>query len=144
MDQDLYISPGLIIPGRELKWTFSRSSGPGGQNVNKVETAVELAWNFNQSQSIGPHKKQRIRSLYQSLIVNGTLRISVSEHRSQFQNRQLALKRMSGLVRAGLKAPPPVRKPTKPTRNSERKRLVAKKQRGAIKRARQSRHCLDD
>ena len=144
MDQDLYIHKALTIPGRELSWTFSRSSGAGGQNVNKVETSVELSWDLDQSKVIGPVKKDRIHKLHHSRIVGGKLRISVSEHRSQFQNRQLALNRMTALIREGLKPPPPVRKSTKPTRSSKRKRVDAKKQRGAIKQARQSRPCLDD
>ena len=144
MEHDLFVNDGLTIPSRELTWTFSRSRGSGGQNVNKVETAVELSWELNNSTVIGPFKKRRLAKVYQSRIVNDVLRISVSEQRTQLHNRQIALKRLAALIREGLQPPPPTRKATKPTRSSQRRRVEIKKQRGAIKQSRQSRPGIDD
>ncbi len=144
MEHDLWINDKLTIPGKELSWTFCRSSGSGGQNVNKVETAVELSWSLDDSTVIGPFRKRRLSELYQSRIANGSLRVSVSEQRSQFLNRQIALKRLAALIREAFLPAPPTRKATKPTRSSQRRRVETKKQRGAVKQRRQSRPGIDD
>jgi ribosome-associated protein len=141
---DLPIAPHLLIPAAELQWRFSRSSGPGGQNVNKLETAVELVFDLEGSSAIGPFQKQRMLDRLGSRCVAGCLRVAVSEHRSQYQNRQLALQRLGDLLREGLKPPPKLRKPTKPTRGSVKRRVDAKKQRSQVKQDRQRRASMDE
>lgn len=141
---DLHVSAAVVIPAAELQWRFSRSSGPGGQNVNKVETAVELGFDLEGSSAIGPFQKQRLLERLGSRCVAGWLRVAVSEHRSQHQNRQLALARLGDLLRDGLKPPPKLRKPTKPTRGAVKRRVDAKKQRSQVKQDRQSRRSMDD
>ena len=141
---DLPIAPHLLIPAAELQWRFSRSSGPGGQNVNKLETAVELVFDLEGSSAIGPFQKQRLLDRLGSRCVAGCLRVAVSEHRSQYQNRQLALQRLGDLLREGLKPPPKLRKPTKPTRGSVKRRVDAKKQRSQVKQDRQRRASMDE
>jgi ribosome-associated protein len=141
---DLWVTATLLIPAAELQWRFSRSAGPGGQNVNKVETAVELGFDLEGTSAIGPFQKQRLLDRLGSRCVGGCLRVAVSEHRSQYQNRQLALARLGDLLREGLKPPPKLRKPTKPTRGSVKRRVDAKKQRSQVKQDRQRRASMDE
>ena len=141
---DLHVSAAVVIQAAELQWRFSRSSGPGGQNVNKVETAVELGFDLEGSGAIGPFQKQRLLERLGSRCVAGCLRVAVSEHRSQYQNRQLALQRLGDLLREALKPPPKLRKPTKPTRGAVKRRVDAKKQKSQVKQARQRRASMDE
>ena len=141
---DLHVSAAVVIPAAELQWRFSRSSGPGGQNVNKVETAVELGFDLEGTGAIGPFQKQRLLERLGSRCVAGCLRVAVSEHRSQYQNRQLAMQRLGDLLREGLKPPPKLRKPTKPTRGAVKRRVDAKKQKSQVKQARQRRAWMDE
>jgi len=141
---DLHVSAAVVIPAAELQWRFSRSSGPGGQNVNKVETAVELGFDLEGTSAIGPFQKQRLLERLGSRCVAGCLRVAVSDHRSQYQNRELAMQRLGDLLREGLKPPPKLRKPTKPTRGAVKRRVEAKKQKSQVKQARQRPRSMDD
>jgi ribosome-associated protein len=141
---DLHVSAAVVIPAAELQWRFSRSSGPGGQNVNKVETAVELGFDLEGTGAIGPFQKQRLLERLGSRCVAGCLRVAVSEQRSQYLNRQLAMQRLGDLLREGLKPPPKLRKPTKPTRGAVKRRVDAKKQKSQVKQARQRPRSMDD
>ncbi|WP_320676206.1 alternative ribosome rescue aminoacyl-tRNA hydrolase ArfB [Prochlorococcus sp. MIT 1300] len=141
---DLTINSNFVIPSSELKWHFSRSSGPGGQSVNKTESRVELMFDINRSSVIGPFHKQRLLERLKKRCINGCLNIVVSEERSQYQNRQLALSRLADLLQEGLKPSPKARKGTKPTRASQKRRINTKKHRGALKQKRQSKPSSDD
>jgi len=141
---DLTINSRLIIPSKELKWRFSRSSGPGGQGVNTTDSRVELVFDIKRSSVIGPFLKQRLLEQLKSRCTNGCLSIIAAEERSQYQNRRLALTRLTDLLRVGLKAPPKERKATKPTRASQKRRINAKKHRSALKQKRQRKPSTSD
>ena len=129
---DLHILPGLVIPAWELRESFVRASGPGGQNVNKVSSAVQLRWNVGTS-SITADVKARFLKRYRARLTNeGDFIVEAREHRSQALNRAAARDRLAGLVKA-VAHPPKRRIKTRPTKGSVRRRLVAKKQRGEIK-----------
>ena len=127
MDRDLVIHQRLAIPAAELQWRFMRSSGPGGQNVNKLETAVELLFDLQASAVLGDARCQCLQERLGSKLSSGVWRIVAAEHRIQWRNRQLARERLAQLLREGLKTPPKPRRATKPTRGSQRRRLDAKK-----------------
>jgi ribosome-associated protein len=124
------IAPGITIGDAELDWKFIRSAGPGGQNVNKVASAVQLRFDLAANVVLHPAVKARLRRLAgRRLNDDGSILIAARSERSQEQNRREALARLEALIRAALIAPKPRRK-TKPTRASKERRLESKKQRG--------------
>ena len=133
---DIRINSKIVIPSNEIEWRFSRSSGSGGQNVNKTETRVELIFNIDHSTVLSPYQKFRIINQLQARIIHGSIRIAVQEKRTQYENRRLAISRLSNLLRAQLKPQEKARKATKPTRASQRRRVEFKKKRGELKRNR--------
>ena len=142
--QDLVVNDRLIIPSRDLRWRFSRSSGPGGQGVNTTDSRVELVLDIAGCSCLGPFRRARLLDHVQTRLVEGCLRVVVAEERSQWQNRQKALHRMADLLRQGLQPPPPSRKSTRPGRGAVRRRLEAKKKRGDLKRQRGNRPTLEE
>lgn len=135
----LEITPNLSIDERELSFEFIRASGPGGQNVNKVATAVQLRFDVARSLSLSDAVKVRLVKLAGRRVTSdGVLVIEAKKYRSQEQNRFDAIQRFSELVRKATEKPKPRRK-TKPTRAAKEERLKGKKKRGEIKRDRQSR-----
>ena len=136
---DLQLSPGVVIPAVELRWRFSRSSGPGGQNVNTTDSRVELLFDLAATPSLPAHLRARALRCLQARLVDGCVVIAASEHRSQWQNRVAAQRRLLELLQEAIKPPPPPRRATKPTRGSVRRRLEAKKQRSAVKQQRRGR-----
>jgi ribosome-associated protein len=129
----------LLIPAAELRWRFSRSSGPGGQNVNSTDSRVELVWDLAASEALTPALRARALRRLEVRLVESCVVIDASEHRSQWQNRVAAQRRLVALLEEALKPPPPPRRATRPTRGSVQRRLEAKKRRSAIKGQRQGR-----
>ena len=130
---DLRLTPALVIPAAELRWRFSRSSGPGGQSVNTTDSRVELVFDLAGSTALPPLLKARALRRLEGRLLEGCLVIAASEQRSQWLNRLAAQRRLQELLQAALRPPPPPRRPTRPTRGSVERRLAAKKQRSAIK-----------
>ena len=135
---NLRINTKLEIPGNEIKWRFSRASGAGGQNVNKTDSRAEIVFNVSESKTLTPYQKYRISINDEVKLSNGCICIAVQDKRTQYQNRQLALTRLTSTLRELLKPPPKKRRETIPTRSSQRKRIESKKKRGELKRNRQS------
>ena len=141
---DLQVTSAVRIPAAELGWRFSRSSGPGGQNVNTTDSRVELVFDLAASAALPPTIKARALRRLEGRLVEGCVVIAASEHRSQWQNRVAAQRRLVELLQEAIKPPPPPRRATKPTRGSKERRLAAKKLRGAIKGQRGSRPLLPE
>ena len=135
---NLRINTKLEIPGTEIKWRFSRASGAGGQNVNKTDSRAEIVFNVSESKTLTPYQKYRISIQDEVKLSNGCICIAVQDKRTQYQNRQLALTRLTSTLRDLLKPPPKTRRKTIPTRSSQRRRIESKKKRGELKRNRQS------
>jgi ribosome-associated protein len=133
--ETLYINTRVQIPISELRFRFSRSGGPGGQNVNRVSTRVELIYDMLRS-SIDSNSKEILRvNLGRRLYYDGTVRIISQESRSQWKNRQTAIEKLVDLLKRALR-PHKTRHPTAMTRGSVEARLVRKKGRGEVKKLR--------
>ena len=129
----LHVTETIAIQEWELSEQFTRSQGPGGQNVNKVETAVELRFEAERSPSLTPAVKTRLRRLAgRRWTLDGAGLIRAEDTRSQARNRDIARERLAELIREALIAPRK-RIPTRPTLGSQRRRLNAKSQKGEVK-----------
>jgi ribosome-associated protein len=129
----LIITPDIVIPDEELEWKFIRSSGPGGQNVNKVSSAAQLRFLLPQNSSLPVSVRNRLRRLAgQKLIDDGSILFKSMSERSQEGNRRAALGRLEALIRAAL-VEPKIRRKTRPTKASKERRIDSKKRRGATK-----------
>ena len=134
---DLKITKTFVIPSNEIKWRFSRSSGPGGQNVNKIESRVEIIFDLEDSKVLNDYQKAILKRNLKNKLVNNSLRLVVQEHRNQLLNRQLALMKFSSTLKNALNKPFKLRKSTQPTKASQKKRVEVKKKRGELKKSRQ-------
>jgi ribosome-associated protein len=133
---DLRVDDALTIPAAELRWQFSRSSGPGGQHVNTSDSRVQLSWSVDDSAALSEQQRILLQARLARRLVGGVLTVSASEQRSQLRNRESALMKLADLVAEGLAPAGPKRRPTRPTRGSDRRRLERKSERSATKRQR--------
>jgi ribosome-associated protein len=126
----LVVNRSCRIPLSELQWRFSRSGGPGGQHANTADTRVEVVFDIAGSPSLGPIQRSRLLAK-----LGPELRVVAADERSQVRNRALALERLRDRLAGGLHVERP-RRPTKPTRASQERRLQAKRRRSETKRLR--------
>lgn len=139
----LSITPNLGIDDRELTETFIRASGPGGQNVNKVATAVQLRFDVRHSPSLSEAVRERlIRLAGKRISEDGELVIEARRYRTQEQNREDARQRLAALIRSALEPPKP-RRATRVTKAAKARRLESKRQRSQVKHLRRTKPNLD-
>ncbi len=132
----MQLGQGVSVPLSELRFQFVRSSGPGGQHVNKTATQVEVVFDVAGSPSLTGAQKQRVRAALRSYMNReGVLRLTCQSTRSQRRNREEAVARLKALLTQALRVPKR-RRATRPTRSSVERRIQAKKRRSAIKRQR--------
>lgn len=129
----LQITHSIAIPDSEFELTYVRSSGPGGQNVNKVSSKCQLRWNAAESPSIPAHLKERVLAkLATRLTTEGDLLLSSDSYRDQGRNREDCLAKLKAILIEALHVPKK-RKPTRATKSSQRKRVDSKRKRSEIK-----------
>lgn len=131
----LQISSHVAIPAREIEISAIRAQGAGGQNVNKVSSAIHLRFDIVASSIPGVYKERLLKLNDQRITKDGVIVIKAQQHRSQDMNREEALRRLQELVQS-VAVTRKKRRPTRPTRSSQRKRLDSKTRRGAVKLAR--------
>ena len=132
----LRVTDALVLGPEELRWRFSRSSGPGGQGVNTADSRVELTWEPAASTAVAglpDALRERLHRRLAPVLVHGAVVVAASEHRAQLRNREEARVRLAAQLRAALAPPPRPRRPTRPTRGSVERRLGAKAARAGLK-----------
>lgn len=138
MAGDLVVTRSVVVPAAELRWRFSRSSGPGGQSVNTADSRVELSYDVEGSRALPPQLKARALERLAGRLVDGVLTVTASEHRSQWRNREAATARLGALLRQAVAPPPPARRQTKPSVAARAARVEAKRRRSSVKQLRRA------
>jgi ribosome-associated protein len=133
----LRLADGRAIPEAELRWSFARASGPGGQSVNTSDSAVRLAWDIAASKVLDDQERDRLLRRLGPRLSGTSLIVTAREHRSQWANRKAAADRLLALAESGLSQGPPDRRPTRPGPAARAARVADKRQRGEVKRLRQ-------
>ncbi len=123
----------VVLREPELRWRFSRSSGPGGQSVNTTDSRAELTVDLAASPAFTEAQRARVLAALGDRLVDGQLTVVASEHRSQLRNRRAAAERLAQILREALAPPPPRRRPTKPSRGARRRMAQAKARRSETK-----------
>jgi ribosome-associated protein len=137
------VTAKIALDEREIAEVFIRASGPGGQNVNKVASAVQLRFDARRSPSLPDDVRGRLQRLAGSRLTrDGVIVITAQRHRAQARNREDALARLLDLIRRAAQ-PPPRRRTTKPPASARERRIEGKKRRGGIKRLRQTKPSFD-
>lgn len=134
----LRVTRTVLIPQRELRWRFSRSSGPGGQSVNTADSRVELSLDIARTSALGPVQRARALERLRGRLVDGVLTVRASAQRSQLQNREAARDRLAAVLAKAIAPPPPARRPSKPSKAAVDRRIADKKRRGRTKRLRRA------
>jgi ribosome-associated protein len=132
----LPVRGSVSIPEAELRWRFSRSSGPGGQGVNTTDSRVELVFDVMASTAFTPTQRARVLERLSGRLVEGVLTVVAAEYRSQLRNREAARIRLAAMLRDALAPDPPPRRPTRPSRGARERRLADKRRRTLTKRLR--------
>jgi len=138
VDGDLVVNRRITVPAAELHERFSRAGGPGGQGVNTTDSRVELSFDVARSGVLPADLRERALQRLAGRLVDGVVTVVASEHRAQLRNRAAAAQRLAELLAAAVAPDPPKRRPTRPTRGSQRRRLEGKRARGDVKRLRRS------
>lgn len=132
----LRVTRSVVVPERDLRWRFSRSSGPGGQSVNTADSRVELGLDVSRTSALGPVQRARVIERLGRRLVDGVLTVTASEQRSQLQNREAARERLAAILASALAPLPAKRRPTRPSRGAVERRIAEKKRRSRTKRDR--------
>lgn len=132
----LRVTRSVVVPEKELRWRFSRSSGPGGQSVNTADSRVQLSLDLTTTTALGPVQRARALERLADRLVDGVLTVTAQEERSQLRNREIALERLAEILAEAIAPPPRRRRPTKPSKRAVERRIAAKKRRAKTKRLR--------
>ncbi|MCU1432013.1 MAG: Class peptide chain release factor [Actinotalea sp.] len=128
---------GAVLDDAELRWRFSRAGGPGGQGVNTTDSRVELSWDLQASLSLSAAQRERATDRLSHRLVDGVIRVTASEHRSQLRNREAAVARLTALLDEALRPPAPPRLATRASRASRTRRVASERARKDVKALRQ-------
>ncbi|MCK6209120.1 aminoacyl-tRNA hydrolase [Georgenia sp. EYE_87] len=136
MSDPVRVTSTVQLDPAELRWRFSRASGPGGQGVNTTDSRVELSFDVARSPALSDVQRSRVLDRLGGRLNAGVLTVVAAEHRSQLQNRRAALERLVEQLQEALAPPPRPRRPTRPSRGAVRRRTEAKQRRSSTKQLR--------